>query len=57
MKAQKEILDVDFIGGQETSLTNEEEAALHDFFAEKKLASISIVDKRRSTTKRLKTTA
>ena len=58
MKVQKEVLDVDFIGGQDTSLTIEEEAALHDFFAKKKLASLNIGDnKRRNATKRLKTTA
>jgi len=58
MKVQKEVLDVDFIGGQDTSLTIEEEAALHDFFAKKKLTSLNMGDnKKRGTSKRIKTTS
>ncbi|WP_192822670.1 hypothetical protein [Rufibacter sp. LB8] len=38
MKAKKQELDVDFIGGQ-TPLTTEEEKALSDFFKSKKLST------------------
>ena len=58
MKARKEVLDVDFIGGQDTSLTHEEEVALHDFFAKKKLISVTIRDnKRKGETRRPKSLA
>lgn len=55
MKTQKEVLDVDFIGGQDTLLTKEEETALHVYFAKNKRTSLNKVDKRTSATKRPKT--
>lgn len=55
MKTQKEVLDVDFIGGQDTLLTNEEEEALHVFFTKKKRTSFNRGDKRTNATKRPKT--
>jgi hypothetical protein len=53
MKTKKEVLDVDFIGGQDATLTQEEEAALHDFFAKKK--SIATADHKKSKTKAKRT--
>jgi hypothetical protein len=49
MKTRKEALEVDFIGVQDASLTNEEEAALHDFFDKKKQAATNPSEKKRKS--------
>ncbi|MCL6259548.1 hypothetical protein M3O96_10635 [Aquiflexum sp. TKW24L] len=49
MKTRKEALDVDYIGGQDDSLTHEEEIALHDFFAKKKQAATNANEKKRKS--------
>lgn len=55
MKTRKEALEVDFIGWQDASLTNEEAAALHDFFAKKKQAATNTSEKKsKSAVKRPK---
>lgn len=47
MKTRNGALEVDYIGGQNASLTNEEEAALHDFFAKKKQTATNTSEKKK----------
>ena len=56
MKTRNAGLEVDFIGVQDSSLTPEEEKALSDFFARRKLDSNKTVNNNnRVPTKKLKT--
>ena len=56
MKTRKAGLDVDFIGVQDSSLTQEEEKALSDFFAKSKQDSKKTGNnKNRVTARKLKT--
>lgn len=56
MKTKKLELDVDFIGGQDSSLTAEEEKSLSEFFKKKKVFEKQKTISKRRIIKRKKVT-
>ncbi len=57
MRTTKLELNVDFIGGQENSLTTEEQKAISEFLKHRKLTSINVEVKNTVRTKRKNATS